>query len=148
MYFPEVKLLKKLDFYLVCASCFNHWPSAVAVGNINKTEQTNKWGILSCRMNPSQMTGVWSHARSHYYITSTVLHHCTECFSMNNTEWLGRERRGHGAWLLNDKRSTHCEKRVIESIRWGLEGYPGVKHWMSYVCKGIITLDTNAGILI
>lgn len=59
----------------------------------------SKPSVFSCRMNPSQMT-VRSHAHGHYYITSTLLHHCTECFSMNNTERLGR--RGYTDMALGD----------------------------------------------
>lgn len=83
-------------------------------------------------MNPSQMTD-WSHARSHYYITSTVLHHCTECFSMNNTERLGREGCGHGYIMLEKSDRDHGEIEFRETF---------------HTVKKKITSGTNAWILI
>lgn len=80
------------------------WPSAATVGSTNRAEESDS------HMSPSQMT-VQSRARSHCYITSTVLHQCTESFPMNNTERQGcRRGHGHRAGLPNDrdKKKPHC----------------------------------------
>ena len=102
-FFLEFKLLNIYIFFIIMCFMSGRWASAGAAGNTNKAEQMR---VFSCRMNPSQMT-VWSHARSHYYITATVLHHCTECFSMNYTE----RQRGRGTWtcggLVSKRQSEH-----------------------------------------
>lgn len=91
----------------------------------------NKPSVFSCRMNPSQMT-VRSHAQGHYYITSTLLHHCTECFSMNNTETWEAGVHGHGTWWLNDtddKDRSYVKHELIRTVN----NHISLMNWFNFI---------------